>query len=103
MPATLEQGKSTTATFVGLDQFGKPFAIDFTQGQYQIAWVAQDGAIITVTQQPDGTAKVEGAAVGSTQLEVNVKRPDGVVVSAADSVSVTAPTPVLTSGTIQFS
>lgn len=98
MPASIEIGKTTTASVQGLDQFGNPFTIDLVANPP--SWSIADPSIATASPNPTTPTSedIMGVAAGSTSLGVSCAG-----LSTTDTITVTAPVPVLTSLRINFS
>ena len=96
----LQVGSSATATVTVLDQFGQPFAFDFTANPPQ--WSVTDTAQDTLAAGPTpGTETITSVAAGSQTLSVSVPN----VANGSASVAFTnvAPAPVATSVSITTS
>lgn len=103
MPKTIQVGQTANAAIQGLDQFGKPFPLDAT---YQVAYSAATPADVSFSPvNPDGSDTVAGINPDAGDaISATITRPDGVVITAsADTLMITAATPVLTSAAVVLS
>ena len=106
VPVTLAVGQKTTATVVGIDQFGNPFPIDFTANPVTFVDSAETVASDSPTPA-SGSDVVTGVAAGSMSLSATipslVNSATGQPFTVTDTVTVTPPPAVLTSVALQFS
>lgn len=86
-------GDTKTATVQGFDQFGQPFAIDFSANP--ASWASSDASILSSSPLGDSSQdSVQGLAAGAASLSVNVA---GFADSVDFSVAAIVPVPVLSS------
>lgn len=96
-PATLAVGQSSAATVVGFDQVGAPFAIDFNDPNFAVSWAVDDPAVLNLAPQPDQSATVTGASAGVANVTATCAG-----FTKTQQVTVTAPSPILSSIDINF-
>lgn len=95
MPKTIQVGQTSTALIQGLDQNGQPFAIQASDVSLTAA-VPADVSFGTPTANPDGSVSI-------VVTGVNADTGDGItatvlgVTSNSDTLTISAPAPVLTS------
>ncbi len=103
MPASIQVGKTATATIQGLDQNGQPFPLDET---YTVQYSASAPADVSFgAPNPDGSVVITGVNPDAgDNILASITRPDGVVIQTnADTLTVTAATvSVLTSATLSL-
>lgn len=97
MPATLTVGQVTTASVQGFDQFNQPFPIDFTANPPSWSIDQPTVASIAPNSATPSSEDVTGVAAGTATLSVACAG-----LTTSDTVTVTAPAPVLTSLKINF-
>ena len=90
MPVQLTDIQSVSATVSEVDAVGNPVPLDTTANT--VAWAVSDSTILTLTQNPDGSASFKAAGkIGSCQVTVSVTpNAGGTALNAQDTVNVVA-------------
>ena len=89
-PVTLNIGDKKTATVLGFDQNGAPFAIDFTANP--VTWTNDNVTAVQDAPQPDGSDQLTAMAAGVSNLTAAVAG-----FTDTETVTVVAAAPVLSS------
>jgi hypothetical protein len=101
MPKQIQVGQTAQAVIQGFDQNGNPFPLD---SSYGVTYSASNPADVSFSSpvNPDGSDTITGLAVDAgVAIGATITRPDGAVVSAtADTLTIVAPPPVLTTATV---
>ena len=95
-PVTLTVGQKTTATVLGFDQNGAPFAIDFNANP--VTWAIDNSTLDSSTPQPDSSDVIASLAAGVANLSATCAG-----LSDSEVVTNVAQAPTLSSIKIDFS
>lgn len=102
MPKSIVVGSTAIATVRGFDQFGQPFPITDPTTVVPSASVPGDVTLAAPTLPGDGSAAFVVTGVNSNPDDA-IGATIGTVVAATDSLTITAPSPVLTTATTTLS
>ena len=91
MPLQMTDSQSVSATVSEVDAAGNPVTLDTTANT--VTWAVSDPTILTLTQNPDGSAAFKAAGkLGDCQVSVQVVPNDGssAGLNAQDTVTIVA-------------
>lgn len=102
-PVELGVGQTTIATVLGFDQFGNPFAIDFTNPANAVVWQIDNPTLASSTPNDDQSDTIANVNLGATAVANLTATCAGF--SDTEQVTCDGPTqtqPVLTSIKVSF-
>jgi hypothetical protein len=99
MPKTIVVGGTSNAVLAGFDQFGKPFPLTSADTITPVSSTPADETFGAPTFNADGTATIVVTGLVATAGD-SISASVGGVASSSDTLTITAPAPVLTTATL---